>query len=111
VGRSPNTNSSEIVEVCNIHLPELMHFKGQGRVFFGADAGSILGKLNGGDMDDMLFVFWGAEYLEKFRQMQYPVQPRIKDQMVKAKSGQTKLNEARWKGIGDKWTHASSSSS
>ena len=104
IGRSPNTNSSEIVEVCNIHLPELMHFKGQGRVFFGADAGSILGKLNGGDMDDMLFVFWGAEYLEKFRQMHYPVQPRIKDRMVKAKSGQGKLNEARWKGIGDKWT-------
>jgi len=104
VGRSPNTNSSEIVEVYNIHLLELMHFKGQGRVFFGADAGEILGKLNGGDMDDLLFVFWGAEYLAKFRQMQYPVQPRIKDQTGKAKSELTKRNEALWKGIGEEWT-------
>jgi hypothetical protein len=104
VGRSPNTNSSEIVEVFNIHPPELMHLKGQGRVFFGADAGDILGKLNGGDMDDMVFVFWGAEYMEKFRQMHYPVQPRIKDQTRKAKSNQARCNEARWKGIGDKWS-------
>jgi hypothetical protein len=104
IGRSPNTNSSEIVEVYNAHIPELMHYKGQGRVFFGVDAGEILGRLNGGDMDDMLFTFWGEDYLAKFRLMHYPVQPRIKDQISRAKSGQGKLNEARWKGIHEKWT-------
>jgi len=80
-------------------------------VFFGADAGEILGKLNGGDMDDMLFCFWGTEYLEKFRQMHYPVQPRIKDQICKAKSGQAKRNEAVGRALAKSGHHASSSSS
>jgi hypothetical protein len=103
-GRSPNTHSGEIMELWNVHLPELMDYKGQGRVFFGRDAGEILVHFNGGDMDDMIFVFWGEEYLAKFRTMSYPVQPRIKVQRAAAQSEYGQLNKKRWKGIGPRWT-------
>jgi hypothetical protein len=103
IGRSPNTNSSEMLEVWNRHVPELMEYKGKGRVFFGADAGEILCRLNDGDMDDMLFAFWGEEYLAKFRQMRYPVVPLEGAIGSTTPSAHRQLNRARWEGIGSKW--------
>jgi hypothetical protein len=104
IGRSPNTNSSEMLELWNRHIPELMDHKGQGRVFFGADAGEILGQLNDGDMDDLLFAFWGEEFLAKFRQMRYPLEPLNNVRSSKTQSEHHHLNEKRWQGIGSKWT-------
>jgi hypothetical protein len=103
-GRSPNTHSGEIMEIWNVYLPELMSYVGQGRVFFGSDAGEILVHFNGGDLDDMLFVFWGEEYLAKFRSMAYPVQPRIRVRQTTTPSKYCQLNRKRWLGIGPRWT-------
>jgi len=103
-GRSPNTHSGEIKELWNVHLPGLMSYAGQGRVFFGSDAGEILVHFNGGDMDDSVFVFWGEDYLAKFRAMVYPVQPRIKVQKAITPSKRGQLNRKRWLGIGPRWT-------
>ena len=103
-GRSPNTHSGEIMELWNVHLPELMSHVGQGRVFFGSDAGEILVHFNGGDMDDSIFVFWGEDWLAKFRTMVYPVQPRIRVQQAITQSKHCQLNRKRWQGIGPRWT-------
>jgi hypothetical protein len=104
IGRSPNTNSSEMLEVWNRHMPKLMEHKGQGRVYFGADAGEIIGQLNDGDMDDLLFVFRGEEYLAKFRQMHYPVELLEGVSLSRTQSAHHRLNRARWEGIASRWT-------
>jgi hypothetical protein len=104
IGRSPNTNSGEMLEVWNRYIPELMEYKGHGRVYFGADAGEIIGQLNDGDMDDLLFVFWGEEYLAKFRQMHYPVELLEGVSLSKTQSAHHRLNRARWEGIVSRWT-------
>jgi len=59
----------------NILVPELLESKGQGWCFFGANAGDLLGKLNGGDMDDNLFAIQDPAFIAKWQTMDYPVQP------------------------------------
>lgn len=75
--RNPNTNSKEGVLVINVHIPELMKYKGRGYVFLGAEAIDILPKLNGGDMDDSVLVTWDIDFVRKAESMNYPVQPKV----------------------------------
>jgi hypothetical protein len=102
IGRNPNTNSTEMALVYNISIPELMESKGQGWCFFGANAGDILGKLNGGDMDDNLFAIQDPRFIAKWRTMVYPVQPKLAVK-VRDVSAFAKVNREKWLGIGDEW--------
>ena len=102
VGRNPNTNSTEMVLVCNILVPELLESKGQGWCFFGANAGDLLGKLNGGDMDDNLFAIQDPAFIAKWQTMDYPVQPKLTVK-VREVSAFAKTNREKWLGIGDEW--------
>ena len=102
VGRNPNTNSTEMVLVCNILVPERLESKGQGWCFFVANAGDLLGKLNGGDMDDNLFAIQDPAFIAKWQTMDYPVQPKLTVK-VREVSAFAKTNREKWLGIGDEW--------
>jgi hypothetical protein len=103
LGRNPNTNSSEMILVWNIHLPELIQYKGDGWCFMGSDAGDLLSPLNGGDMDDNVFVITDPAYIAKWQTMKYPVQPKIKvaDRQIPA---DVAAYRAHYMGIGEFWS-------
>jgi len=102
LGRNPNTNSTEMALVRNITVPELREYKEQGWCFFGANAGDILGLLNGGDMDDNLFAIQAPAFIAKWQTMDYPVQPKLTVK-VREVSAFAKTNREKWLGIGDEW--------
>jgi hypothetical protein len=103
-GRNPNACSAEALVFLNYIPAELKKYKGQGRCFLLERIAEQLSYLNGGDMDDSIWVFWNSVYVLRVaaKIQEYPKQPKISVE-EKKDSHWAARNRLTHEGIGDEW--------
>jgi len=77
--RQPNGMCEERFDVDIIHDERFKDYTRCHLLFFGEDAGEHLEKVNGGDLDDHIVLFFDAEIVKMMRRLKYPVTSKIED--------------------------------